>query len=306
MSVRVTCPNCQQLLEVPDVTAGQEALCPQCETVFTITDQAQSESRPVGTEVPVTGDPSVDMNPFAAPQTGDPTDRMYGKGTPSADSIPVEPGAIFTCAFELWKQHWGILVAMTTVVWVINVALQQTMRWLALFGLAMAEVPEVWSPPTLQLVSAVASIPLLYLQVGVTIVILKLLRGQPATFGEMFWGCGNFGSLLVAMMPFGLGLILGTVFCVVPGVFVWLVYWPCFYLAVDGRQDVMTRSKQLTKGHLLIGLQLSLIATGLYVVGFLACCVGIVIPASLVSVMWATAYVAMLEESHDSVVEPSA
>ena len=305
MSMRVTCPNCQRLLQVPSGTAGSEAVCPQCETVFTITEQTQTESLMAGSEGPFTEEASVAENPFAAPQAGDPTDRMYGKGTPSADSIPVEPGAIFTCAFELWKQHWWILVAMTTVVWVINGALQQTMRWLALFGLAMAEVPEVWSQPTLQLGSTVASIPLLYLQAGVTIVILKLLRGQPATFGEMFSGCGNFGALVVAMIPFGLGLILGMVFCVVPGVLVWLAYWPCFYLAVDGQNDVMARSRQLTKGHLLTGLLLSLAATGLYVVGFLACCVGIVIPASLVSVMWATAYVAMLEESHDSVAEAS-
>ena len=305
MSIRVACPNCQQLLEVPDTTAGQEALCPQCETVFTITDPVQSDSLPVGMEGSVMGQTSLDMNPFAAPQTGDPTGRIDGKGPPAPDSIPVEPGAICTTAFELWKQHWRVLVAMTTVVWIINVALQQATEWLVKFGLAVAEVPEVWSPLTLQFASAVAGIPVLYLQSGVTMVILKLLRRQPTTFGEMFTGCGHFGALLVTMLPFGLGLILGTVFCVVPGVFFWIAYWPCFYLAVDGHGNALARASQLTKGHLLTGLQLSLLATGLYIAGALACCVGVVIPASVVSVIWATAYVAMLEQANDAAVEPS-
>ncbi|MEE3371468.1 MAG: hypothetical protein VX346_19205 [Planctomycetota bacterium] len=305
MSIRIACPNCEQVLEVPDTTVGRDALCPQCETVFRVTDPAQSESRPVGSEVPATAD---DVNPFAAPQTGDPTDRMDGQGTPSADSIPVEPGAIITAAFELWKQHWWVLVAMTTVVWIINMALSQTADWLVDYGWAMAEVPrqfQGWYPLISQAAIGIAGLPVLYLQTGVTKVILKLLRGQPATFGEMFLGCGHFGSLLVGLFPFGLGLILGTVFCVVPGVFVWLVYWPCYFLAVDGRSNVMKRALQLTKGHLLTGLQLVLIATGLYVVGVLACCVGIVVPASLVSVMWATAYVAVLEQSNDEAGEPS-
>ncbi|MBN83783.1 MAG: hypothetical protein CMJ70_26975 [Planctomycetaceae bacterium] len=113
-----------------------------------------------------------------------------------------------------------------------------------------------------------------------------------------------FGAVAGVVIPFALLTILGSLFCVVPGVFVWFAYWPCFYFAVDGQDEVMARSRQLTKGHLLTGLLLSLVATLLYFVGFLTCCVGVVFSGSLVSVLWATAYLAMLSQLSESPEEP--
>ena len=303
MSIRVTCPNCQRLLQVPSGTAGSEAMCPQCETVFTITEQTQTESLMAGSEGPFTEAASVAANPFAAPQTAGPTGQDPAEGTLSAVAIPVDVEAICSCAFEAWKQHWGILVGMTVIVSMVSGVVQLLGRTLST-ALDMVDVPEAWSLAIVMLVSSLAALPQWYVQAGMTGVILKLLRGQPTEFSEVLSGGGRFGAVAGVMIPFTLLTILGSLFCVVPGVFVWLAYWPCFYLAVDGQDDVMARSRQLTKGHLLTGLLLSLVATLLYFVGVLACCVGVVFSGSLVSVMWATAYLAMLSQLSESPEEP--
>jgi hypothetical protein len=176
----------------------------------------------------------------------------------------------------------------------------------------------------------------LWLSIGLTIVMLKLARRQEATFGDLFSG-GRFiltmlgaGALaclavwavvIVAMIPVGLAALafrqdsraapILAILAVVCGVGASLVLGtrlvPLAYVIVDRDPGVLGafgQTVRLTAGREWRIIALVLLASAIYLGGFLACGVGVIFTLPFVVLMLAVMYVAMAGEKAAPVAGP--
>jgi len=91
-------------------------------------------------------------------------------------------------------------------------------------------------------------------------------------------------------------LILGFIACVVPMVFVSLMFWPYLYVLVDTNArglEPITRSREITRENWGSVFVLGLAAIGVNILGFLALCVGLIFTSPLTLLFFAVAYCRM-------------
>ena len=124
-----------------------------------------------------------------------------------------------------------------------------------------------------QLVSLIVST---FFTAGIMNFSLKVARGAPYAFGDIFGGAPFFLSLLAANFIMALGIIAGSICLIVPGVILALGLSMSMPLIVDrglGPIEALKTSWQLTdgnKGNIFI---FWLIGFGLSIAGVCACCV---------------------------------
>ena len=119
-----------------------------------------------------------------------------------------------------------------------------------------------------------------YLLGGILSFALKVARGQPVAFGDVFSGGRYFGKMLVAQLCAAIAVGLGFVLCVIPGYIV--LYGICLYgfLIVDqdlGGVDALKKSWEMTKGHRVNIFVLHLLALVVVIAGGLACGIGVLL-----------------------------
>jgi uncharacterized membrane protein len=132
---------------------------------------------------------------------------------------------------------------------------------------------------------------ILWMQMGMTRYALKIARRQPAAVGDLF-ASGPFLSYLGAGFLIGIGTTFGMLLCIVPGVI--LALGTLFYaqLVVDrglGAIDAIKTSWSITTGHKGQIFIFGLLAMGVILLGYLACCVGVLVAMPIV--MSGAAYV---------------
>ncbi|MEI7730100.1 MAG: GYF domain-containing protein [Verrucomicrobiota bacterium] len=129
---------------------------------------------------------------------------------------------------------------------------------------------------------------------------LKLLRGEKAEFGDGFAGFSFVfvPSLLAGILTMVL-VSLGLLFCIIPGIFlivVWMFTWP---LIMDKRLDAwqaMEVSRKICTPQFWPLLGLLIMNVLVYCLGILACCVGTLVAYPIMIAATAIAY--------ESVVNP--
>jgi uncharacterized membrane protein len=87
---------------------------------------------------------------------------------------------------------------------------------------------------------------------GVVEFALKIARGQPASFGDVFAGGKYFGSMFVGWLGVTVAVGLGSMLCVVPGYILWFGLWPFAFVIVDqrlGGVDALKKAWAMTTGH---------------------------------------------------------
>ncbi len=105
-----------------------------------------------------------------------------------------------------------------------------------------------------------------YLRMGVLQILLKVVRGQPCSFVELFLGGRQFLPFLAIEILYGLLVGCGMCLCIVPGVFLTLMFFLAPLLVLDQRVPVMDSfgmSKGLTDAHWANLFLLGLIVVGL-------------------------------------------
>ncbi len=116
---------------------------------------------------------------------------------------------------------------------------------------------------------------------------LKVARGAPYSFGDLFGGAPYFLSVLVANILTAIGVGIGMVFLIVPGVILALGLSMTIPLIVDrglGPIDALSESWKLTDGNKANIFIFGLIAFGLVIAGACACGVGLLLVAPLLFV----------------------
>src|SRR5262245_51774779 len=158
MPIEFRCGQCNQLLRVPDDSAGKHARCPKCQALMTVPASSSLASGALGdaTEpftpqvTPLTGGsggvppaPPTPANPYSDATSTSP----FGEGKlpnlnpyapPSAaamqlepspfESLPITPHAVaadvvFNYAWEIWKTNLGLLVGATLVLAAVGYAI---------------------------------------------------------------------------------------------------------------------------------------------------------------------------------------
>lgn len=308
MPIEFSCPSCGKTLRVPDDAGGKHAKCPNCGTIQVVPGGAASlptaqSTPPWSFGEPFAGGPprkessydaGREVNPYAPsapvtlePKAAGPDDVPITNQRPSIEDIMGH-------AWQIWKENLGLLVGVTLVAGAISLAIDIPR---SLLQNAMAESGE----QEMALLVVVVGTPLssvvnLFVGIGVAQISLKLARRQPAEFAELFGGGQRFwpvlGGWLLATVAYTIGLLL----CIVPGIILALMFWPFYYLLVDGRAKVFesySLAQSITEGNWGTTFILALVSFGVMIVGVLAFCIGVLFAAPLVTMIWATAYLMM-------------
>ena len=128
---------------------------------------------------------------------------------------------------------------------------------------------------------------------GLYLLFLKLIRGQPASVGDLFGGFGSqFGSLVAGCVVMGTLEVLGIFCCVIPGIYLgvgWKFALPAIADKKLGFWDGMQASRQAVTGRWWLVFALLLLSGLLAGAGVLACCIGVLvtIPISIGAVAYA-------------------
>ena len=129
--------------------------------------------------------------------------------------------------------------------------------------------------------------------VGISRAILGLIAGKEPTIGMMFEGFDRFGQAFLAMLIMGILICIGTLFCIVPGIILMIMWMFVYLVMAETNLDfwpAMEASAKLTSGYRweLFCLLLACLVVGL--LGLLACLVGIFIAYPVIFTAIALAY----------------
>ncbi|KYF49925.1 hypothetical protein BE08_19555 [Sorangium cellulosum] len=132
-----------------------------------------------------------------------------------------------------------------------------------------------------------------YFAGGLSMLLLKVARGQPYSFNDILAGGQFFLPILGAQILTTIGVFVGALFLVVPGVILALGLSMTTMCIVDknlGTIDAMKESWRITTGHKGGLFVYALLTFALILGGLLACCVGTIVAAPIVAVGYAYIY----------------
>jgi uncharacterized membrane protein len=142
----------------------------------------------------------------------------------------------------------------------------------------------------LHLVSFIVNIAVSsFFTAGIAKFALKVVKGEPYAFGDVFAGGAYFLSVLVAQFIISLAVGLGFVLLIVPGVILALGLSMSIPLVVDrnlGPIDALGESWKLTEGNRMNLFVFGLIAIGLSIAGVCACGIGWLLVVPLLYLAW--------------------
>jgi uncharacterized membrane protein/DNA-directed RNA polymerase subunit RPC12/RpoP len=316
MTIQFKCGQCGQTLKVGDNAAGKRAKCPKCQSVVSI-PEVSAESPDLGPVPPPPPQPKPDSagdewdrfmdspfpkdaeNPYQSP-TATKEPQYLPKGDPKTlgsqpvRNVPTEFGSIMNYSWAVWKENLGLLIGAMVVVMIIGGAVSGVSE---VFFNIIAKTDLRRLIPVIALASMLVQTCVnTFLTVGLMQIILKLARRQRADFADLFGGGELFLPALGTNLLFTLATSIGFVLCIIPGIIVVLLWWPCVFLVVDRKANVMesfTMAREVTANNIGTIIVVWLAGIGISLVGLAACCVGIVAAAPLVAVMYGVSYLMM-------------
>jgi uncharacterized membrane protein len=131
------------------------------------------------------------------------------------------------------------------------------------------------------------------IMVGFNRAILGMIAGKPPEVGMLFSGFDRFGQAFLAGLVMGILVALGFVCLIVPGIILSIMWMFVSLILAETNLDfwpAMELSARLTAGYRwhLFGLMLAFILVG--ILGFLACCIGVLIAQPVILTATALAY----------------
>lgn len=173
------------------------------------------------------------------------------------------------------------------------------------FGLLLGSFALVTIPPQIVssifpsqstlggLVGLAVQVYTIIVSIGMLEVGLKLVDGKKATFSDLFNRYQLFFRYLGASILYILGVVLGLILLIVPGVWFAARYGFYAYVMVDkdlGLMDSLKESARITEGKVWQIIGLSLASLGVIMLGFLALILGIFVAYPVVWIASAWVY----------------
>ncbi|HBV66571.1 MAG TPA: hypothetical protein DEF45_26550 [Rhodopirellula sp.] len=295
MPIQFQCPECDNILEVPEGSEGQQAKCPACSAVVDVPrSQAHDPERR-----PETHDP---VNPYRS------TSKLEPDGTSSLDPSgeltvqPIDVGWTLNATWELFKVHFGILIGIFMIMVAAGIVTSVGLLIFRLAVIAIAgEVPQPgeFTPIMIgvsifeNLINQVVS---LWFTIGASRIMLQISRNQPADLGLLLQSAPFFIRTFLATLLFVILLIGGLILFIIPGIYVVLTYWNYTYFIVDrncGVLEAFRLAKVHASGNRLSIFVIGLIISGLGLLGILACCLGWIATSPFCMLLLVISYLTM-------------
>ncbi|MEN9652789.1 MAG: hypothetical protein RL303_509 [Verrucomicrobiota bacterium] len=158
-------------------------------------------------------------------------------------------------------------------------------------GLVMGVVCVVGMIPFIGWIAIILLLPPLV--VGFIRFNAKCVRGQPATLGDCFSGFDVFGTSVLAYVLMILLIVVGTLLCVLPGIYLMIGYAFVWNLLAERRGtawECLEMSRRAITAHWGWALLLMFVASLLAYVGIIACIIGVFVTMPFYGLMLAAAY----------------
>ena len=309
MPIEIICNQCETRLRVGDSAAGRKARCPKCSTILQVPGQSPASTL-VGASQPKSPPRPVSENPFARPQKESAdqynVDKQNPYAAPSSQPKPtdepgkIDPGTVFSFTWQVFTDNLGLLLGVAATLGVITV-----------LDNILDAIIENTNDDGLVLMCIGGSLILwllsMFLGIGQARIALKLCRGQRTGYHELFQGGDRFlkvlGWAFLIMVP----LILGFVLLIIPGLFLLAIYWPTYYLIADRKTGVFGSfavGQKLGLENLGSSFLLLVSSLGIFILGLLACGIGLLFSSAYLTVLWATAYLMMTGEIRAGALSP--
>jgi uncharacterized membrane protein len=199
---------------------------------------------------------------------------------PSPSSRPFDVGDALSYGWTVYWKNVGPMLVFALVIFAVNIAI----------GAAGSAVDNLSSQIALNLISFVVGI---VLAMGLIRASLAVVEGRTPEINMIFVTDG-FGSYLAASILVSVGVVLGLVLLIVPGIIL-AIMWHFFgYVIVEnptiGPIDAMRRSAEITRGYRwqLFGLGVLLLLMN--IAGLLLCVVPVIFTYGITAVTVAYAY----------------
>lgn len=151
------------------------------------------------------------------------------------------------------------------------------------------------------LMDIVFSIVDVWLTLGLTVIVLRVVRGQPTDFSQLFsQDTDRVITYIVASIIFGIAVALGFVLFIIPGIIISIMYSMFGYVIVDegaGILESLQRSQALTSGHLMDLLWIGIVFILLNMVGALLFGIGLAITIPVTMVGGGVVYTTLKSEA---------
>ncbi len=201
--------------------------------------------------------------------------------TPSPGIPQWEIGPTLAQAWELFKANAGILIGGSVVIAVASGVFSGISQGVQVAAQQVGEDTAMVAAGLVSFVVGLLSWAVqTFLTLGYVRMMLHLVRGEPAAFGDLFSATPVIVAGLVASLLTGLATLAGTCLLVVPGVIVALGLLFANWVIVDqglGPVEALKASWRLTSGEKGRLFLWALVVVGLAIVGGLACCVGLLV-----------------------------
>src|SRR5690606_21017237 len=128
---------------------------------------------------------------------------------------------------------------------------------------------------------------------GHTRVALAAARDEPVEFGTFFSGMDRLLPALLAVFIMYIGVFVGLIFLIIPGLIVALGWSLAYPLLADTKlstMEVLAESWSMTKGHRMGLVLFILAACGVTILGFLALFVGVFVAIPVLMIAYAEIY----------------
>jgi len=280
LTVEFNCPHCTKALRTSDDKAGRLVKCPECGNTITV-PQAQA----------------VRSDPF--PQAKAVAGGTFQPGPrPPSTPIYLDAGEVISTSWAIFNSQMGMLIGAFVIVFLLvgAVALPANVIQIGLDNNHFGRNPN----PIIGLVLFVlwfpASVFHVYMMAGLTLFLLKIARGQRAEFRDLFRGGRYLLRAYGSSLLYGLMLTFGLMLLVVPGIILALMFWPYLFVLVDTDapgMECLSRAKEITRHTWGTVFLLWLTSFGLYILGALACVVGLLFAIPLILLLFAVAYCRM-------------
>ncbi len=241
---------------------------------------------------------NMQYNPYAPPQAPMPPMMPQGGPGPNVGPSGWTVGEAISAGWEAVKSQFVTLVFTFLVSGIPNVVISQISGAITKQYADPGNPLQMFSEPGYWIVTAGFTIPTsivaAFFQGGLIKIWLSAARGQTASFGDLFGGGRSFLSILAITLLQQLVFVFSLPFLLVPAlVFSTGMALAPFYVVDEGigAIDALKKSWGATTGQKGSIFLFQLASAGVLILGFVACCIGVVAAFPVVMVGMAFIYV---------------
>lgn len=202
-----------------------------------------------------------------------------------------EFGAAFGAGWARLKEHWLFFVLAYTTVFVVS----------GIFG-SLAEGPYKDIEPTSGILSLIGYLLRVWLNFNLLVAIIRLFDGVKPEWRDLFVWREETISYVGASILYGLMVLIGCLFFLIPGIYLAVKYGFYGYLIADkklGAFGALKMSGQLTEGVKWLIVGFSLASFGVILLGVLAFGIGLLVAIPVVGVGFAFVYRSLYDQTFD-------